>query len=80
MKDYEEAKKAAIKSKDKSDTAQAAVKHTVKIRQESLKTQQDANDWKENIPRAKKGTQKPLKKRPIGETGGRGLCSSLREE
>jgi hypothetical protein len=61
-KDYDEAKKSAAKSKDKSDLGKPPVKRSVKVLKDSLKSEQDAQEWMEKHPVQKKDDVKTGKK------------------
>jgi hypothetical protein len=55
-KDYDEAKKAAAKSKEKTDLGKPPLKRTVKVLKDSFKTEEEAKDWMEKHPVQKKKT------------------------
>jgi hypothetical protein len=57
-KDYDEAKKAAAKSKDKSDLGKPPVRRRVIELKKGLKTEDDAKDWLDKHPQGQGGGAK----------------------
>jgi hypothetical protein len=53
-KDYDDAKKDAVKNKDKSDLGKPPAKRKVTVLKDSLKSEQDANDWIDKHPAGSK--------------------------
>ena len=56
-KQYDDAKKEAVKNKDHADPGKAPVKRLVKLLRSSFKTEQEATDWATDW-KAKNGTDK----------------------